>query len=1806
MKFSSQQCVAIEDTSCSALEKEEGDYEIPAKFDDHGFQTPPRNDALGNYYSTFQDMRYLVGWVELTYNAEKTRCIVKFNVIVNPDLGVEGTDYDILYSFGNYDEQDYPQIYATSIDDNYPNGMSVSCRIINMKTGTESVALKLQDIYFIWDNQEINTGPEYKDGQRGAIVELFGWGMEDIGEECGFLGIAGYLGVKIFSPHETLLSDTMSEGSNLNPWWYGTQFVSFKYECRTGNQKQFKKMITRCRAANIRVYAEIVINHTTGDGNDMNPIHYDNICGTWGPKTGSGGSPFYTKAFQIANNYYTNKPHVNENPAVPYLPSDFHCGVGIKSWEDPIQLCYGSLAGLQDINTEKEYVQRRIATYMVDLISIGVSGFILVNGRHIPNFAFAKIFRYTKEYLGGQLPKDFFVVIAIENADMKTVLCSTNDEEKTILDFGTSFEDFLRKEGFKDKEISQIKLWFKGNLAYKDYLDDFDAACGEEEEEKLKISLSRWTVSLEYSDDINMSNDNYNIYIKDKNIAEHKNIIINNLFLHPRFNWDIKFVFTSYSVDTGVAGVPDGKSEKSYCSTESCRESTTDLPFKRAFNPYSTGYDCGDGNNWVFGEYSRIHRDFDIINAMREWIYYTPEMDITNEELYKHDKLKAVCDKKCLICDEQSKLEDKCIFCDSNNDYYPIMENGGKEEYYDCHKKDEKVAGYYYSNRDKAFLPCYETCRYCNELGDIYNHKCTMCDYNLIKKPGTKDGATTFNCVTSCSYSYYYTESGRYKCTNTPVCPSDKNIYIAEKNKCVSSCREEAPLIYLYNGNCIAKCPNGYNPDNENNICKSLKYDQCTLSSKSETLATLYSASMLNSYAKSYKDEYSSYTEKHITKIINPNYNIYIFRDFVCVKELNLDIPDLRRITNRILQESNNTRVNQTQPQTEMIPFVDTCYTKVQDYLGFDDKLIVVYIEDTSSLIAKKGYLLYNPRTGFKTNFEIICTNSIVSEEEDITADEETEDKMLRFIYLRPASQSADESGPMSCEEGKAPLYRNNMIDYSKCLDREGKYEGLLYDSLSDMFLPCHENCKYCGKGGTTSENNCLECAEGYIKHPLDGRDQNYNCVVKCAHSFFLSSTNVYTCTPTPICPRNYRYYIPEKRQCIDACKNDDVYVNTYEGECVIKCEPGYKANDNGICIKNVDDKSTCTLSSKNTTLNNFEEDGGLDTLVSNYYEEFFYTDRHVSEYNNSEYRIIIYIQKSCLIELNLNFPVVDFGECYRKVQNHTGLLNNSLIVVLLKKLDAQTKRTFSSYSLYNPLDGTKLDAATICEDDEIVMESNVFEILKESGINYESMMFLTDQNIDIFDSSGAFYTDICYEFDSPIDRDITLKDRLETFYPNISLCDPQCKSKGVNLTTMKAICSCLFNDISKADVVREIGYLNEALEIISSSNIEVLKCMKFMFNKFGSSVGGFLMLFCIIIVIFMGLIFYFKDINKIKQYIINKTTAYISYLNEMSPEEEKNPNILINSIDDKVDYSKSKYQNKQNIKIEFKEQKQDNIEKKVDVLLLDKINSSKEVLSNNDIDNKLKSINKGEKGSSNYDHNEKTIFEVYLSRNIDDQEFEDIILEDKRTFKEFFLEALNDKQLFVNTFNVVDNFRPTSLKIVLFILTLILYMVINGFFYGEDEISKIYHIEGDDPFFGFFTRSITRYLYAAIVGVIIRIIIDLFFVQEKKMKNIFNREKKNIVNLKVKITALSKEIVIRYISFIIFVLVLFLLLMFYLLCFNYVYPHTQGDWVKSSIFLIILIQILSILVALLQTSLRFLGFYYKSEKLFKLSKLLD
>jgi len=270
-----------------------------------------------------------------------------------------------------------------------------------------------------------------------------------------------------------------------------------------------------------------------------------------------------------------------------------------------------------------------------------------------------------------------------------------------------------------------------------------------------------------------------------------------------------------------------------------------------------------------------------------------------------------------------------------------------------------------------------------------------------------------------------------------------------------------------------------------------------------------------------------------------------------------------------------------------------------------------------------------------------------------------------------------------------------------------------------------------------------------------------------------------------------------------------------------------------------------------------------------------------------------------------------------------------------------------------------------------------------------------------------------------------------------------------------------------------------------------------------------------------MFLCFYQKDSDIIKKYIVGKTTAYINYLNEVSPEDEENKtNINVKSINEKSKGSKSSRssfsnsKDQENSKSDLADKKNDKDDKNNDILVVsNNVNNSKTLLNRHTIKNKLKDlnsiVNQGKTKTNFYDATPKVDFNEYLAPNIDDQEFEDIILEDKRTFKEFFLETLNENQLFMNTFNVKDNFRPTSVKLTFFILNMILCCVINAFFIGEDIISEIYHIEGNDPFFGFVPRAISRYLYSFVVGYVVTVVVDLFFVQEKKMKIIFSREKK-------------------------------------------------------------------------------------------------
>jgi alpha-amylase len=385
-----------------------------------------------------------------------------------------------------------------------------------------------------------------------------------------------------------------------------------------GTRDELRRMISTCRSLGVRVYADAVINHMSGGGNDANPHHRNPGagCAYWGNKTSSmpgGHSPFYTQSFTYTVGAHTGKQPLQEFPAVPYGPQDFHCERTLSSWTDPLALNAGWLTGLTDLNTERENVQERIAAYLTDLIGIGFSGFRIDAAKHIQPDDLVQIFSKFRRNLGGALPGDFFTWLEVllgGEADM--LMCKA----ESGYNYGSYFTGKLAEAGFSAAEISKIKTW---NCGYPKEPEKGVDGC-----DIGKSGLQRQVIQNDDHDQQNPGSSSRDmqsfgcVLIKGCAENDHRNFEI-ELFTKPPGSRDnandypIRTVLSSFYWGEGtVQGMPDGKSDCSLCTVH-CETCQT-MPYKKAHDPTSKGYDKGAG------QYTRVHRDNEIVNAMRSWM----------------------------------------------------------------------------------------------------------------------------------------------------------------------------------------------------------------------------------------------------------------------------------------------------------------------------------------------------------------------------------------------------------------------------------------------------------------------------------------------------------------------------------------------------------------------------------------------------------------------------------------------------------------------------------------------------------------------------------------------------------------------------------------------------------------------------------------------------------------------------------------------------------------------------------------------------------------------------------------------------------------------------------------------------------------------------------------------------------------------------------------------------------------------------------------------------------------------------------
>lgn len=110
-----------------------------------------------------------------------------------------------------------------------------------------------------------------------------------------------------------------------------------------------------------------------------------------------------------------------------------------------------------------------------------------------------------------------------------------------------------------------------------------------------------------------------------------------------------------------------------------------------------------------------------------------------------------------------------------------------------------------------------------------------------------------------------------------------------------------------------------------------------------------------------------------------------------------------------------------------------------------------------------------------------------------------------------------------------------------------------------------------------------------------------------------------------------------------------------------------------------------------------------------------------------------------------------------------------------------------TNFAFYEPNEGIKIDLSNF-QNFSFIINKNISFLLKE-----EKYQWLLIQNIDLFNLSSSFYCNVCFHFESNNGRDVTLKDRLINYYPNISICEDNCILEKLNYKNGIASCKCNF-----------------------------------------------------------------------------------------------------------------------------------------------------------------------------------------------------------------------------------------------------------------------------------------------------------------------------------------------------------------------------------------------------------------------------
>lgn len=213
-----------------------------------------------------------------------------------------------------------------------------------------------------------------------SILILFGWRWLDIMYEAPFLASHGYDAIKVSPPQEFVVRRG-------NPWWAIYQPVTYQLSQYYGTEEDFIKMVDFCHSYNLKVYADLILNHMAEfvdsetqhigtNGNTFTKYHY-------GPLNNENDCYDYA-------DFYHFTPQDNKQ-----ISNEDYCKLE-RVWH----LEHYDLLHLPKLDQDNPHVVSVLRKYVKYLLSLGVDGFRIDAAKHLKTSIVAKIFSRLKTKSG--------------------------------------------------------------------------------------------------------------------------------------------------------------------------------------------------------------------------------------------------------------------------------------------------------------------------------------------------------------------------------------------------------------------------------------------------------------------------------------------------------------------------------------------------------------------------------------------------------------------------------------------------------------------------------------------------------------------------------------------------------------------------------------------------------------------------------------------------------------------------------------------------------------------------------------------------------------------------------------------------------------------------------------------------------------------------------------------------------------------------------------------------------------------------------------------------------------------------------------------------------------------------------------------------------------------------------------------------------------------------------------------------------------------------------------------------------------